>query len=149
MVQVMTNCDSVVELRRAYRTTPDAIYKAWTDPSTMGRWMAPRPYVCEKVELDVRAGGRYRIAMFNPENGNRPVVGGVYESVDPGKKLVFTWKWENNESCQEDSRVTVELIPIEGGTEVRLLHEKLPNVKERDSHVKGWSACLEQLEEGI
>jgi uncharacterized protein YndB with AHSA1/START domain len=99
--------------------------------------------------MDVRVGGRYRITMFNPENGNWPVVVGVYEIVEPGKRLAFTWKWENNDLWQDDSRVTIDFDRVGNGTDVRLLHEKLPNEKERDSHVKGWLACLEQLEEGI
>ncbi|MBM3289725.1 MAG: SRPBCC domain-containing protein, partial [Candidatus Hydrogenedentes bacterium] len=101
------------------------------------------------VELDVRVGGRYRITMYNPENDNRPVVGGVYEEVEPGSKLVFTWRWENNPAWSDDSRVTVTLSEADCGTVLRLRHERLPNEKERESHVKGWSACIEQLEEEL
>jgi len=147
MVQVVANRETAIELERTFGAPPGAVFRAWTDPAIMVKWLAPRPYRCESAELDVRVGGRYRIAMHNPENGNRPLVGGVYEAVEPGKRLVFTWKWENNESWQDGSRVTVELSAVDGGTLLRLRHERLPNDKEREGHVKGWTACLEQLGE--
>lgn len=136
-----------LELRKVYRASPEVLFRAWTDPALVSRWLAPSPRICEVAELDVREGGEYRIVMFNPENGNRVAVVGVYETVDPPKKLVFTWKWENNDAWHGDSLVSICFVPVEDGTELHLLHEQLPNAKDRDNHAKGWSACLNQLEE--
>lgn len=147
MAQGIAGRSAVIEVQRTFGAQPGAVFRAWTDPAVLAKWLAPRPYCCESAELDVRVGGRYRIAMYNPETGNKPVVGGVYETVEPGRRLAFTWKWENNESWQDDSRVIVEFSAVEGGTTVRLVHERLPNDKEREGHVKGWTACLEQLGE--
>ena len=144
MVQVVTNAERSIELRRTYNASPDRVYRAWTDPALVERWLAPRPYRCQEVALDVRVGGHYRIVMVNPENGNTPVIGGVYEVVEPGKKLAFTWRWE---TWRDDSRVTVEFLPTDTGTEVRLRHEQLPSDSEREGHVTGWTACLDQNEE--
>jgi hypothetical protein len=40
------------------------------------------------------------------------------------------------------SIVTVEFFDCEGGTELRLTHEKLPNEASRDDHTQGWNSVL-------
>jgi uncharacterized protein YndB with AHSA1/START domain len=34
----------------------------------------------------------------------------------------------------------------DGGTEVRLIHEKLPSEASRDRHTEGWTSVLDRLE---
>jgi hypothetical protein len=42
--------------------------------------------------------------------------------------------------------VTVELDDRDGGTELRLTHEQLPNEESRDGHTRGWNSALDKLE---
>ncbi len=44
-------------------------------------------------------------------------------------------------------RVTVRFEPRENGTEVIILHERIPNAATRDRHEKGWQGCLDGLAE--
>lgn len=69
-----------------------------------------------RAEVDLRAGGRYRITMLGPDGSERR-VGGVYREIDPPAKLVYTWKWE--ESAMPDSTVTVGFIDRDKSTETR------------------------------
>ena len=64
----------------------------------------------------------------------------------PGKKIVFTWQWEDDEDWENHvSIVTVELDDADGGTELRLSHEQLPNEESRDGHTRGWNSALDKL----
>ena len=47
------------------------------------------------VEVDLRVGGRYRLAMCAPGAADTRVVGGEYLQVDPPGRLVYTWAWES------------------------------------------------------
>jgi uncharacterized protein YndB with AHSA1/START domain len=40
----------------------------------------------------------------------------------------------------------VELDDAEGGTELRLTHEQLPNEDSCAGHTKGWNSALDKLE---
>jgi uncharacterized protein YndB with AHSA1/START domain len=40
----------------------------------------------------------------------------------------------------------VEFFDREGGTEIRLSHEKLPNEASRDDHKQGWNSVLDKVE---
>jgi len=37
-------------------------------------------------------------------------------------------------------------VDREGGTEIRLTHEKLPNEASRDDHTQGWNSVLDKVE---
>jgi glutathione S-transferase len=73
-------------------------------------------------------------------------VGGEYRALRPGKKIVFTWQWEDDEDWENHvSIVTVELTDREGGTELHLIHEQLPNEESRDGHAGGWNSAFDKL----
>jgi len=40
----------------------------------------------------------------------------------------------------------VEFFDREGGTELRLTHETLPNEASRDDHEQGWNSVFDKLE---
>jgi uncharacterized protein YndB with AHSA1/START domain len=72
---------------------------------------------------------------------------GEYRELQPNKKIVFTWQWQDDEDWEDrESVVTVELSDRDGGTELRLSHEQLPNEQSRDGHTRGWNSALDKLE---
>jgi uncharacterized protein YndB with AHSA1/START domain len=74
-------------------------------------------------------------------------IRGEYRQVQPGKRIVFTWQWQDDEDWKGCvSLVTVELSDRDRGTEVCLTHTQLPNQESRDSHNEGWNSVLEKLE---
>ncbi len=75
---------------------------------------------------------------------------GEYRELQPGKKIVFTWQWEDDEDWQNHvSIVTVELYDRDGDTELRLIHEHLPNEESRDGHTRGWNSALDKFEKFV
>ena len=65
----------------------------------------------------------------------------------PGKKIVFTWQWEDDEAWKNRSSiVTVELFDRDGGTEIQLTHQQLPSETSRDRHNQGWNSVLDRFE---
>ncbi len=45
----------------------------------------------------------------------------------------------------EESRVEIDLQPIETGTELTFTHSRLQTEASRDSHKEGWSGALDKL----
>ena len=77
-------------------------------------------------ELDLRAGGRYRLEGNDRRRPWR--VGGPYLEVTPPSKLVYTWSWDNDPALGDplgrDTLVTVEFIERGSETEVVVTHER-------------------------
>src|SRR4029079_5598530 len=120
-----------LEIKRFIRASRDRVYAAWTDPAQLKKWFGPEKVETRSLIADVRVGGQFRWDLTNPE-GKDMTISGVYRQVLPGKKIVFTWRLEEDEDWKNHSSiVTVEFFGREDGTEIHLTHEKLPNEADR------------------
>jgi uncharacterized protein YndB with AHSA1/START domain len=136
-----------LEIKRFIKAPRDRVYAAWTDPAQLKQWFGPENVRTRNITADVRVGGKYRWDLTNPE-GEEMSAFGEYRELVPGKKIVFTWKWDDDENWKtHNSIVTIELSDRDGGTEVRLTHEKLPSEESRDRHIEGWTSLLDKLAE--
>jgi uncharacterized protein YndB with AHSA1/START domain len=135
-----------LEIKRLIKAPRDRVYAAWTDPAQLKEWWGPESVRTRNLVADARVGGKYRWDLTNPE-GEEMTVFGEYRELVPGKKIVFTWKWDDDENWdQHNSVVTVEFSDRDGGTEVRLVHEKLPSEDSRDRHTEGCNSVLGRLQ---
>jgi uncharacterized protein YndB with AHSA1/START domain len=113
----------------------------------MKRWLgcADGFTIPDEIEVDLRVGGCFRIAMQSPQ-GDLHVATGTYKEVNPPEKLVFTWTWIEGGMDIGETLVTVELQERVGQTELSLKHENFPSEEARKSHLGGWSGGLDKLE---
>jgi uncharacterized protein YndB with AHSA1/START domain len=130
-------------IKRRFSAAPEKVFKAWTDPEKIKRWMGPGEIKTIRAENDVRAGGRFRIVMLAP-NGEEHDVSGIYREVMANEKLVYTWAWKS--TPERESIVTVTFKPDGDGTLLTLSHEQFFDEAARDSHQGGWNGAMEKLE---
>ena len=143
---IKTSEKTSLEIKRFINAPRARVYQAWTDPAQLKEWWGPESVRTRNFTADARVGGKYRWDLVNQE-GEEMTVFGEYRELVPGKKIVLTWKWDDDENWEEhNSVVTVELSDRDGGTEVRLVHEKLPSEESRDRHTEGWNSVLDRLE---
>ena len=133
----------VVRLIKAPR---NRVYAAWTDPAQLKQWFGPENVRTNNLVVDARIGGEFRWDLTSPE-GEDMTMRGVFRELDQDKKVVFTWKWEDDEIWKNHtSVVTVEFTDADGGTKVTLTHEQLPTQESRNNHEQGWNSALAKLE---
>ncbi len=136
-----------LRISRTYPAAPEKVWRAWTDPKALSRWFGPGDNnSVTRAEMDVRPGGRYDIA-FRTQDGQEHNVAGTYQEVDEPKKLSFSWAWKS--TPERVSRVTIELAPVAGGTELKFLHEQFFDQAARDDHNRGWTATFAKLDHFI
>jgi len=135
-----------LEIKRFIDAPRDQVYAAWTDPAQLRQWFGPEKVQTRNLIADARVGGKFRWDLTNSE-GEKMTCLGEYRELQPGKKIVFTWQWDDDEDWENHtSVVTVELSDRDNGTELRLIHEQLPNEASRDGHTEGWNSALDKLE---
>jgi uncharacterized protein YndB with AHSA1/START domain len=135
-----------LEIRRFINAPPARVYAAWTDPAQLREWWGPEGVQTRNFVADARVSGKYRWDLVNQE-GEEMTVHGAYRELVPGRKIVFTWAWYDDEAWENrTSIVTVELSDRDGGTELRLIHEQLPSEASRDRHHDGWNSVLDRLQ---
>ena len=133
-----------VSIRRNYPVAPDKVWRAWTEPQALRQWFGPgaTPSRAE-AEIDLRVGGRYRIAIPMPD-GDKNEASGEYLEVVPNRRLVFTWAWKG--TPERVSRVTIDLRPVAGGTDLSFVHDRFFDDKARANHERGWQPIFGNLE---
>jgi uncharacterized protein YndB with AHSA1/START domain len=134
-----------LKIKRLIKAPRDRVYAAWTDPEQLKKWFGPENVKTRDLIADVRVGGRFRWDCTDPEN-REVTISGEYRELQPGRKIVFTWRLEEDEDWKNHSSlVTVEFFDREGGTELRLTHENLPTEPSRDDHEQGWKSVVDKL----
>jgi uncharacterized protein YndB with AHSA1/START domain len=136
------------------------VFNAWTDPKYMAQWWGPNAFANPVCEMDVRAGGRYRIVMRSPDGVEYPIKGVYREIVEP-ERLVYTqdlaevpddWKNLLNEKLQMagrklslESLMTVNFEEYDGKTKLTIRQVRDAMLKMQMA--EGWAESLERLEE--
>ena len=138
----MTAALPSVTLVRRIKAPPAKVWAAITQPQLMMQWWGPDAGPTLSVTADVRPGGRFSL-VFRLLSGEEHNPTGVYREVIPERKLVFTWDLPG--AAEPVSLVTFRLEPFDGGTELTLTHERLPDEETRASHEHGWNGLLDKL----
>ncbi len=133
-----------IVVRRSYAAAPAKVFAAWTDAAQLARWYMPEDgWVAAVHELDVRAGGRYRVSFGPAEEPSRYVEDGEYLEVEPARKLVFIERVSQGGRLLSEGLTTVEFIDTRGSTEIVLTSEGAGVA----SHEEGWGSALRHLAE--
>lgn len=135
-----------LHLKRVLRAPRSLVFRACTESDELARWWGPHGFTAPSVEIDLRAGGTYRIAMQPPE-GNVFYLAGEFHEVDPPSRLVYTFRWEDPDVDDQETVVTVLLRDLGGWTELVLTHGTFAVERRRALHEEGWTGTLDRLQE--
>ena len=139
--------DITLRMERLIATTPETLFGFWTRPELLVRWWGPEGFTTPQYAMDVRPGGRWRTTMRSPE-GKEFIASGVYRSLEPPRRVVFTWAWDDDAGLRgNETEVTVTFEPVPGGTKMVLMQKGFVDADSRDRHQQGWGSsfvCLER-----
>ncbi len=139
----MTGTSIHLIVRKTIRATPERLFAAWTTAEQLKQWWGPKGVSCSSAEVDLRVGGRYRLANETPEG--TVWISGEFEVITRPEELVYTWNIEPASAPPE--RVTVRFEAKDEQTEVVVIHERIASEAARVQHQHGWQGCLDGLEE--
>jgi uncharacterized protein YndB with AHSA1/START domain len=131
-------------ITRVLDAPPILVYKAWTEPEHMVRWIGPKGFTAPSVKMDVRPGGQYR-ALIRSGEGKDYWFRGVYREVVEAERLVFTFAWEEDGERGQENLVTVTFADENGKTRMTFKQAPFQSVDERDGHEGGWSEAFDKL----
>src|SRR5207248_10010658 len=85
-----------LEIKRFIQASRDRTYAAWTDPAQLKKWFGPEDGSARNLIAGAQAGGQFRWDCTDPE-GKEVTCSGEYRELQPRRKIVFSWKHEDNE----------------------------------------------------
>jgi uncharacterized protein YndB with AHSA1/START domain len=117
----------------------EVVWAHLTTAEGLVRWVGP------EASADPAPGGALR--WVHP---NGATVVGRFVELDPPRRLVFTYGWEDGRLGVPPGSSTVEIDLTEenGATTLRLVHHGLPPETVRD-HQRGWTYFLGQLRDTL
>ena len=132
---------------RTFNAPARLVFEAWTTPELFKQWWVPKSMgmFLRSCEMDVRVGGRYRLA-FGHDASNAAEFFGRYVEVTPHSRLAWT-----NEEGGDAGPVTTVTFEERGGKTLLVLHELYPSKEALDAAGTGaadaMSESFEQLDE--
>jgi uncharacterized protein YndB with AHSA1/START domain len=87
--QVSQPSDREVKIVRSFKAPRDLVYKAYTTPELVKRWLlGPPGWTMPVCEMDVRVGGKFRFRWRSNEGGKEFGFHGEFKEVEAPAKLV-------------------------------------------------------------
>ena len=114
---------------RTFNGPARIVFEAWTKPELFKQWWAPKSLgmFLRSCEMDVRAGGRYRL-VFGHDASHADEFFGRYLEVTPYSRLVWT-----NDEGGDGGPVTTVTFEEQGGKTLLVLHELYPSKEALDA----------------
>lgn len=145
--------ETTLRVSRVIQAPREAVYEALTDPSSRhAKAFVPNQAPGTPMDLvferkkPAREGGSYRVTMTaeeGPAKGDHTAYGEFLELI-PKERIVETHNWEG-EPDHGETRVTITLEDVPGGTKVTILHEGLPSRESAEGHAEGFAESLANL----
>jgi uncharacterized protein YndB with AHSA1/START domain len=84
-----TEGEKHVVITRRFAASPEAVYRAHTDPKIVQKWLlGPDGWTMPVCDLDARAGGKFRYEWKNDANGQGFYITGEFVELTPSSKIV-------------------------------------------------------------
>lgn len=133
-----------VNFQRVFAASPDKVFRAFTDPAALAQWLPPYGFTCTVDLLEPREGGKHHASFTNFTTGNSHSFGGEYLEYVPGKRLRYSDKFDDA-NLPGEMMVTVDLIEVPMGTEVRIEQSGIPDMIPTSACILGWQESLAKL----
>ena len=135
----------VLRIERTFDAPVERVFDAWTSEEVLRRWLHGMPgWQTPTAEVDLRVGGAIRIVMRDPDGGAESGATGEYTVVDPPRRLVFTWVWDDQPDLPQ--LIELEFSERDGRTTVRMTNSSIPSDERAASQDRGWNVCFDNLE---
>jgi len=135
---------NTITLHRVLRAPAERIYRAFTEPDAMVKWLPPHGFTAKVHHVDARVGGTYKMSFTNFSTGFSHSFGGEYLELVPHQRIRHTDVFDDP-NLSGTIVVTIDLKPVFCGTEVRITQQDVPDVIPPEACYLGWQESLALL----
>ena len=89
-----TPSDREIVMVRVFAAPRPMVYRAFTEPALVQRWLGPRGWTLPVCQVDLKVGGKYRYVGEGPD-GARVGWGGTFMEIEPQQRIVHTESFDD------------------------------------------------------
>ena len=137
-------------LKHVISAPPQAVFRAWTEPTLLARWFLPTGFTNDRCEVDLRPGGEFRVHMKAPDGQIYPTQG-RYLQINAPDSIAYIDTWDDDREDNPPVQVTVAFEALDGGTQLELT-SRFTSEAHRDRVLAqgvadGWEMFFRNLDE--
>ncbi|MBS1129484.1 MAG: hypothetical protein H6R16_486 [Proteobacteria bacterium] len=133
-----------VRLHRVLKAPAERVYRAFTTPEAMAKWLPPHGFTCTVHHMEARVGGTFRMSFTNFTTQQGHTFSGEYLELVPNALLRYTDQFDDP-NLPGVLQVTISLTPVLCGTELNIVQEGIPDAIPVEMCYLGWQESLGQL----
>ena len=133
-----------VRFHRVLKAPPERVYRAFTTPEAMAKWIPPHGFTCTVHHMEPRVGGTFKMSFTNFTTQQSHSFGGEYLELVPNELLRYTDKFDEP-NLPGVMQVTISLKPVSCGTDLSIVQEGIPDVIPVEMCYLGWQESLALL----
>lgn len=138
------NPTNTAQFHRVLRTTPERLFRAFTNPDAMAKWLPPNGFTGKVHHLNAKTGGTYRMSFTNFSTGNEMFFGGEFLEVTENERIVHTDRFDDP-NLPGEMKTTIVLKAVSCGTDLRITQEGIPPMIPVEGCYLGWQESLTLL----
>jgi uncharacterized protein YndB with AHSA1/START domain len=124
------------------------VFAAFVDSEQLRRWWGPAGFTVPRLQFDAVEGVDYWIAMQPPE-GDVFHIRGSFRVVEPPRRLIFTFTYEEPDPDDQETLVTLTFESADAGTRLILDQGPFKTAARLGLHRDGWTETLERFERSL
>lgn len=136
--------DRTIRLHRVLRSSPEKVFRAFTEAQAMSKWLPPFGFTCTVHHLDATVGGTFRMSFQSFSTGDGHSFGGRYIELVPHALIRYTDEFDDP-ALPGTMEVTVGITPVSCGTELNITQAGIPDAIPLEMCYLGWQESLVQL----
>lgn len=136
--------NNTVTLHRVLATSPDKVFRAFSDPDAFSSWLPPYGFVGKVHQMDFKKGGTYKMSFTNFSTGNGHAFGGKYLDIKPSESIQYTDKFDDP-NMPGEMMTTIRFLKVSCGTDLHIVQEGIPDAIPIEMCYLGWQESLEKL----
>lgn len=141
----MGSGDLVLELTRTMPAPREIVFAAFRDAAQLAEWWGPEGFTVPNTDWSTITGEAYRIAMQPPE-GEAFFLHGVFRTVHPPERLVFTFAWDPPDPDDVETLADLSFTDQGATTDVSLWLGVFRTEARLEVHRHGWTDTFDRLE---
>lgn len=133
-----------VRFHRVLKAPPERVYRAFTTPEAVAKWLPPHGFTCTVHHMEPHVGGTFKMSFTNLTTQHSHSFGGEYLELVPNELLRYSDVFDDP-NLPGVMHVTISLKRVTCGTDLSIVQEGIPDVIPPEMCYLGWQESLALL----